>query len=352
MKAKKNTGSMIAGLLFGLAMTGLIFQCGQQTTETVENHLVIVYASGEALVEKAGEEIPARVGLKVESNDVIRTQSGTIDLQSRTGSAIRVREMTTITVAALTGSDTDLDVDHGGILANVRRGSSSENFNVTTPTAIAGVRGTVFSVEVDPFSDSSSVRVLEGSVAMNPRVERLENTTEEEISADPELQKLVAIRDREVIIEQNHEGRFSTNDLERVAASEEEESAITVEGFEPANEDIIEMESLVAIDNELLDQLAADDEAAVASASETIERQRQERQNSVFSRIEEEASEREFGDEEEIREFYQTLERIIMRDGTQLSGAVIAQTGDVLVVHTSEGVVRVNRSEIQSQEFQ
>ena len=94
------TAGLLAASLFVLTIS-----CKDQGQKEASRSMVIVFASGDASIVREGKEIPAKVGTVVQQNDVIKTTQGTVDLQSRDGSAVRVREMTTLNVASLMGNE-------------------------------------------------------------------------------------------------------------------------------------------------------------------------------------------------------------------------------------------------------
>ncbi len=67
--------------------------------------------------------------------------------------------------------------------------------------------------------------------------------------------------------------------------------------------------------------------------------------------IEKLASARNLRSDRAIRAAYRRFERIVLRDGTSVRGAVIASTKFQLLLHTSAGVMRIQRSSVASQEF-
>lgn len=357
----------------------LVVNCNQKPSQEASKSMVIVYASGTALVVRDGKELPAKVGMIVSENDVIKTEKGTIDVQSKNGSAVRIREMTTLTVASLAGegnNDTRLQVDHGTLLANVKKSSAEENFSVVTPTAIAGVRGTTFEVQV--FEDmggtgksNSSVRVIEGKVAMSPRFVALEEASEEEIASDPALQKLSEMATKEVVLEDNTMGTLdpelesavaeinnATKSGDKAKVTEVAETAsektskmenlVTKLEAEASPKDLMEKETLEAVDAETLDKIASGDNKDVIAQ---VQEERAKKQEAILKQIEEEASKKEFKSVDEIKQHYQTAEKIVLTDGTVINGAVVAQTGNLLIVHTPQGVKRISKSQVASQTF-
>ncbi|MCB1327464.1 MAG: FecR domain-containing protein [Spirochaetales bacterium] len=374
MKAQ-NTKRILVGLLLSLTVAVAATVCSGGSEPTGARSMIIVFTSEDALVVRDGQELPARVGMVVHENDIIRTTNGKVDLQTRNGSAVRIKEYTTVTISSLYGegsADTRLAMDHGSLMATVDRQSDEENFSVVTPTAIAGVRGTTFTVEAEQ-GQPARVRVIDGQVAMRPRIVALEEASAEEIQADENLRRLAEIADsQEQTIEESSEGTLNPDVEERVAAlntrtvvaEAEERQTATAEGrqeieaalqgdrqavqvsrTEITREEMADAETLVTVDAEVVDRIQSGDDTAVV----TLQEQRESRQNEVLTRIENEAREQNLGSEQAIMERYNKLEELTLRDGTVLTGAVIAQTGNILVIHTAEGVRRVNTADVASQ---
>jgi hypothetical protein len=366
----------IAAMMVMLAITA----CKEKSDAGKPLSMVITFTSGDVKVVRDGKEVPAAIGMVVYEKDLIRTENGTVDLQTRTGSAVRVREMTSLTVAKIAGQDggeTRINVEHGGMLANVKKASANEGFNVATPTAIAGVRGTSFSVEVDPFERTSSVKVFDGKVAMAPRIQALETAKPEEIESNPALRKMAELAKKEVVIEEKKEGRLNPDIEKKVLAvneliskaeegkfetvSKELEKVAAEAGNLPAeklvvtsearitDQDIVEKETLIAVDASVLEKVA--DGKTNESAVQVLKDTRQQKQEEILKKIEEAASRNNLKDEKQIQKHYNKLETLILQDGSQITGAVIAQTGDILIVHSPKGVRRINKADVVSQEF-
>jgi hypothetical protein len=380
----KKSFKTLTGLVLSAAFVGIVVSCGDKKSAAADTQqpMVIVFASGQAKVFRAGTGMDARVGLIVNQDDSVKTENGTVDLQTKGGSAVRIREFTEVTIAKLTHKDTKLNMSSGSLLATVKKESSDENFRIVTPTAIAGVRGTTFSVEVTDGREAK-VKVLDGKVAMAPRVEALEKYSDEEIEKSPTLKKLSEISvENEVVLEEKMEGKISP-EMEKTVASaskkiedakknnqsvekavkieevtlsidkaKKEDKGIKIEKVEITAQEKSEKETLVVVDPKAFQKIIeSKDDKSAAEATKTIVAQRSEKQEEVLKHIEKEASKTTLNSEAEIKKHYDKLELIIMKNGTEMKGAVIAQTGTQLVIHTSEGVKRVEKEEVSAQEF-
>ncbi|MBI3396484.1 MAG: FecR domain-containing protein [Spirochaetia bacterium] len=384
----QRTIRIATGLVVFMGMAGLTF-CGKPTAEQSKS-MVVVYTSGEAKLVRAGQEMPLQVGMIVKEDDTIKTTDhGTVDLQSRSGSAVRISEFTTVTVSKLAGgdsNDTKISMKHGGLLASVKKGSSKENFSVVTPTAIAGVRGTTFRVEVGADPEvAPRVKVLDGKVAMAPRIAALDNVSKEQIAASPDLQKLASIEKKEVVLDNQTEGTLDPKVQQQVkAANTAMESAVKAEpakleqaaqqaakateelsktDSKPAVEkkeaavtgqDLIDKATLVAVDVEVLDKVLKTGGTTTPASSNLVDELKQKReakQEQVMKVIQEEASKKKLTSDKEIEQYYNKLETVVLKDGTKHVGAVIAQTGNILMVHTTTGVMQIEKGKVSEIQY-
>ncbi len=74
-------------------------------------------------------------------------------------SSLTIDKLTTTDTGADTVSDTELDLKKGGIYASVKKLSPAAQYLVKTPTGIAGVRGTQFSIMLNADGSIKSVAV-------------------------------------------------------------------------------------------------------------------------------------------------------------------------------------------------
>lgn len=375
-------------LFLPILLIAFAASCGdkQQGAGTETKSMIVVFASSDPKIIREGQEIIAQIGTMVKEGDVIKTEKGKLDLQTRDGSAIRVSQFTTITVAKLLANNTTLQMKHGQVLASVKRASKADNFSVVTPTAIAGVRGTTFKVEMFDETMPPRVKVMDGKVAMAPRVAALDNISKEDIAKSKTLSKLAEVaKTQEVILEEKTEGTLDPNvnkqvkeanaAIEKVTAAAGDKPAdystvkvdtvamekapIKKEQSEVTVQEMQETSTLVAVDTNTFDKIAdggssatnAPAPAAVAELKKAHEQKRNAKQEAVLRRIETEASKKKLASDNDIRQQYQKLELVVLKDGKKIRGAVIASTNAVLVVHTKDGVQRIRKADVQSQDF-
>src|SRR5688572_28601713 len=94
------------------------FYCTKKTESLPP--MIVVFSSGQAEIIKNGKSAQAAVGTPVGASDLLKTENGVMELQSRKGTMIRVHPFTTVTVSKLYSADQDkslLIVEQGGLLA-------------------------------------------------------------------------------------------------------------------------------------------------------------------------------------------------------------------------------------------
>lgn len=137
-------------------------QRSAQTNE-IKGHLV--FLKGEVTVNNK----EARMGLQVQQDDVIETGKKSAATIQFPGSAlIKLKASTKLEVRRLLmGADKPeigLVQAKGNTFNKIVKGQA--DYNLSTPTAVAGVRGTTFSVKVNNKDNATTVRLLEGKVAV------------------------------------------------------------------------------------------------------------------------------------------------------------------------------------------
>jgi len=118
----------------------------------------IKVATGQVSVERKGQSLPGRVGLVLESEDVLRTGAdGAVGITMRDNSLLSAGPNSILTLEHFEFDPTTSD---GRFDARLRRGTlavvsgriakkSPQAMTVRTPSAVLGVRGTEFVVSVD-----------------------------------------------------------------------------------------------------------------------------------------------------------------------------------------------------------
>lgn len=375
MNQKSLFSNQVKLLLGALVITAFALNCGKPAQQSKApdasgRKMLVVLAAGDAQVTRGQNTMPAKVGLVVQQGDLINTGSGTMDLQTRDGSAIRLKPDTSMEVTALTEGATEqttMSLKKGGLLAQVDRQAKGSEYKVVTPTAIAGVRGTSYSISVDESGNNPTVRVLDGSVALSPRIESLEKYSQSEIENDPALAKLASVQSQEVVLDQSTEGKLDSS-LERklktankaingkgdLKAISQDVSATTATGLKSEKTVITQEEkadnaTLIVVDPSTFDSAL---ENALSgngdAAADLLANARDEKASSVLEDLQSAAAERNLNSAGEISAYYQKTYTVRTNDGKTYSGALMARDAGMVVLHTEKGIVKLEQSQVQS----
>ncbi len=168
-------------LIFVFALLMIVGVYLSKTLFILQRYAVVDAVEGTAdlLVHGRGRPVPVEVGKLVRARDVLITAPGSsVDLRWvgwTGGMRIRVGEKTRFTLVRATvgrsddSEDSRLRVDVGRIWVRFHRALTGRSkFEVETPTVVAAVRGTAFSVAVEP-DGATEVQVFEGQVSLAGR---------------------------------------------------------------------------------------------------------------------------------------------------------------------------------------
>jgi hypothetical protein len=169
------------------------------SSDQKEAYAVINFILGDVTVNDSTVEI----GYVLNEEDVINTGSDSFCDVKIGGSIIRVKEKTKMVLSRILKSqdneNTTLDLDSGKMLCKPKKLLKNESFVVKTPTAVAGVRGTQFTVEADQ-AKTTRIKVYDGKVQIARRVKQLEGATDRmlEIAPTLETKQKIIITEKEV----------------------------------------------------------------------------------------------------------------------------------------------------------
>jgi hypothetical protein len=133
----------------------------------------IIKIQGEATIVRAGQMIQAVEGARLKEGDVLKTSAnGTVDFSMNALAGTRVLPASEVAVEGAKKSEMRLKLRAGQALFNLEKLPKDSSFQVTTPTAIASVRGTQFTGRVQNGSSSTfsvrddaiQVQRLEGNI--------------------------------------------------------------------------------------------------------------------------------------------------------------------------------------------
>jgi len=153
----------------------------------IDEYAMITFLVGD--VKK--NNIEAQIGDIIKENDVIVTSEGAFCDIKIGESIVRIKAKSEVAISALLrtgdGESITLGLSSGSMLCKPKKLVKSEDFLIKTPTAVAGVRGTQFSVEIDK-AVSTRIKVFEGEVKVAKRIRQFEDSVERVLDIAPSVQ--------------------------------------------------------------------------------------------------------------------------------------------------------------------
>lgn len=172
-------------------------------------NIEVDYARGLALVKPYGmqEWLPLNKGIFLHQGDIIKTgNSALVDLKFDDLTFSRISENSEIQIELAEvkshnvkklffstnkkSQKINIKINNGGVLSKVGKLGEHSSFTVKTPTAVCGVRGTLFNTS---FNGSTSVKVMSGMVMVtNPNLPKMQafvmpgQTTSIKVNMPPE----------------------------------------------------------------------------------------------------------------------------------------------------------------------
>ncbi len=319
----------IAPAVCGVALAALV-ACGGKAQETVS--MLVVFATGDVKLVRAGGEVAIKNGMLVRAGESIRTGEGTVDLQTRLGTAVRVRSNSKLTIeeiAGQSGGANKVALDQGSVFARAPKQARADEFAIRTPTAIAGVRGTSFSVTVNEKGQQPRVRVLDGKVAFAPR------------AGD------AGKKQPEVVLDENKSAALPAEVEKQLQSGKEvDPSSLQAQTFRPTAEERLDKATLVVVKPNDFDAVAAGKDQ---SALDELAKTRESAQDKMLGELRRENAMRGLDNREELRQYYSKVVTVRMKDGRTYSGAVISRSGAKIVIHTdSSGILTLNSNDVEA----
>lgn len=145
--------------------------------------------SGSCTVKKKGTAAykPAVAGTPLLPADAVKTGAKTkAEIKFPDGSVIRLADNTSVVIknfnindAAKTKS-TSVNTNLGNVWAKIKKSNYKTDFKTKTPTAIAGVRSTVYRLVIDE-DGSTTVKVYDGNVEVKTWLDAVNKTIQKQI---------------------------------------------------------------------------------------------------------------------------------------------------------------------------
>lgn len=139
---------------------------------TIAGKITII--KGKVFFERGGQKIQVKKDDTVLESDVIEAESGTARITMIDSNLVDVYPKSKLVISKYVykpnkdEKEVELKVDFGKIKSTViqKYDGAKNKFQIKTPSAVAGVRGTVFTAEYDKLKKISKVVTIEGLVAV------------------------------------------------------------------------------------------------------------------------------------------------------------------------------------------
>jgi hypothetical protein len=164
MKTMRIVGAL---LLAGFGITGL-----HAAAAKGEDIGKISFLVGQAEVKKVNttDWKPLQLKIQIAGGDYIKTKpEEMVEITLNNGGVIRVGENSEMMVLAPDSGKIRTEIKGSGkIWSNFKKLGGKGNFEVSTGTAVASIRGTIFRVDKSSSDSTSSVAVYDGKVDVGP----------------------------------------------------------------------------------------------------------------------------------------------------------------------------------------
>lgn len=154
------------------ALLAFLMLAGQAFTQDVQFTVALVKGKVTYRAYKSFKREDVKVGDKLDARGKVALADGDqLDVKTPMGDVISFQDKTYATLSKLTqqGDDKEVEISMplGNIDCDVKKLGQKSSFQVRTPSAVAGVRGTKFGVSISP-DGTATVSVTEGLVAVDP----------------------------------------------------------------------------------------------------------------------------------------------------------------------------------------
>jgi hypothetical protein len=289
---------------------------GGEKKEAVKG--IIVFVSGDVTLSRGDKTTPVSIGLPVDGGDRISTAANSLAvIQITDKNIIRISANSVLEMKSIeNNSQVTLYLNKGEVAAKVTRLEKDGSFTVKTPTTLAAVRGTEFSVAVQ--NGQEKVAVLSGKVAVGI-VKENETAPAKETIAEEGKTVVVDTSKKDVTL--------SVRKIEK-----EEETVLKKVSSVPLLPELNKAKSGdVDTKKNEIKVIESDDSASSAKT-------KQERITQLIKETPKNI--------EQIKEVFDHIDELSLYSGKTVRGAILSR-GSVYSVLTTEGVVSVQADQIR-----
>ncbi len=248
---------------------------------------------------------------EAESSADIQFTSG---LMARIGPATSMKVEKSMILSTKEYINISLELTTGSIFLRSEKLGPGSRITISTPTAIASVRGTEFLAINE--EGRTRISVQSGSLLMSDRGGNHSLIVEAQNTA-----------------EATDEGELSFRPIDENEKRALSEMSVNIPNISDDNMKIIQKLIREIPENKILLQRAVDEQLRLNSPS-------QKPQKAIDEKL-------RFGSEEEIQQHYGSLQEVILKDGRRYRGYVQENDG-IVSIHTQFGVIRAPKTEVES----
>jgi hypothetical protein len=286
---------------------------------------IVTFKLGSVRLQKPDSQpTEARIKDLVLPGDTIMTgEKSTVVVQFEENCVVKVEESSTLKVTSISDNNREIIVKQGNVLAKLIR-TGNNNAAIITPTAIAAVRGTQFSVKY--MDGKTLVAVTDGKVAV-----KAVHTDDAGKATAPEKEETLteAGKTAEVAIQP------------KTRAGEEAPLVLKIRPItEPEKKELKKIESIPVIKEVNIqdpEQIESTIQEAIGKEKEN-EPEGKDKMKALLGKKSPSIA--------EIREVFSRIDEITLYNGKVIQGAIISR-GEQYRVLTPEGTISIPESEIK-----
>lgn len=303
----------------------ILLNCTKSETSAGFINACVIFSSGDVKISRSGLETGVLPGNPVKEGDRISTgECSLLVIQITDRDIVRVTSNSVLEIRSImNGNDVKLFLERGEVISKVSRLEKNESFMVQTPTVIAGVRGTEFSVSAS--SAEERVAVLKGNVAVSSIADEKKLIQNETVAAGGDTVVIKKISGVPAFVTAPISKEEQLN-ISKVSDMEllPDLNNIKREDLDKKQEIILKVEEETAKDMPVKDEMKG---TRAAKIRQLIK----EKPKSL----------------EQIKEVFERIDEISMYSGKVISGAIISR-GDVYCVLTTDGVIKIPEDEVRA----
>ena len=306
---------------------GMITQYGCKVQKQPDVSGIVTFKLGTVQIQQPdGQKKDLEIKDRVSPGDTISTGPlSALVIQFAENCLVRVEESTTFKVISSAGKDRELFVRSGQVLTKLIR-TGDNNATIKTPTAVAGVRGTQFSVN---YTDGKTrIAVTEGKVAVKA-------------SKQDESGKVIAESKEEMLTQAGSTAEVTAPAAEKVG--EKPALAVNLRPITPGEQEALKrIESMPVIpepEKKKPQEIETSVKDAIEKSKEDEAKTRKDKVKAIM--------EKKTRSMAEIRDVFNRIDEITLYNGRTIQGAIVSR-GANYVILTTGGTVSIPEKDIKN----